>query len=74
MTEFALLNYAENRAAMPGVKIGEHALPLAAGFKPGKIDPGFSFASTKAVLANWSKGQRALKALARRSAGGRGCG
>jgi 2-keto-4-pentenoate hydratase/2-oxohepta-3-ene-1,7-dioic acid hydratase in catechol pathway len=64
MTEFALLNYAEKRAAMPGVKIGEHVLPLAAGFKAGKIDPGFAFASTKDVLANWSKGQRALKALA----------
>jgi 2-keto-4-pentenoate hydratase/2-oxohepta-3-ene-1,7-dioic acid hydratase in catechol pathway len=65
MTEFALLNYAEKRAAVPGIKVGEQVLPLAAGFKAAKIDPGFDFTSTKDLLANWSKGLRALKALAK---------
>jgi 2-keto-4-pentenoate hydratase/2-oxohepta-3-ene-1,7-dioic acid hydratase in catechol pathway len=64
MTEFALLNYADKRAAVPGIKVGDRVLPLAAGLKAAKIDADFGTASTKEVLAGWPKAERALKKLA----------
>jgi 2-keto-4-pentenoate hydratase/2-oxohepta-3-ene-1,7-dioic acid hydratase in catechol pathway len=66
MTEFALLNFAgADGKPVPGIKVGDQVLPLAAAFEAaGKKDPGFAIASTKDVLGAWGKAETALAALA----------
>ena len=74
MAEFALLNFAEGETAVPGIKVGEHVLPVAAALEAtGKAGP-FPPSSTKEILSHWQKAEPVLGAIADAFAGKRQTG
>jgi 2-keto-4-pentenoate hydratase/2-oxohepta-3-ene-1,7-dioic acid hydratase in catechol pathway len=64
VAEFALLNFAQGQTAVPGIKVGEHVLPISAALeatgKSGAIPSG----STKEILSHWAKAEPVLNAIA----------
>jgi 2-keto-4-pentenoate hydratase/2-oxohepta-3-ene-1,7-dioic acid hydratase in catechol pathway len=64
MTDFALLNFADDGRAVPAVKVGEQVLPVGAALAAAGKSAGFSAASTKDILAAWPAAEPVLGALA----------
>lgn len=65
MTDFTLLNFAgDNGAAVPGIKVGDHVVPIAAGLAAsGRKNVHWS-GSTKDALWHWAEAELALGELA----------
>ena len=70
MTAYALLNFAENGLAKPGVRVGASVISVEAGLKLIGEAPSVDFASTKDILGRWSVAEPMLEAIAQ--AQGRG--
>jgi 2-keto-4-pentenoate hydratase/2-oxohepta-3-ene-1,7-dioic acid hydratase in catechol pathway len=64
VAEFALLNFAEGEAAVPGIKVGEHVLPVGAALDASGQSGTFPTGSTKEILAHWPKAEPVLGAIA----------
>lgn len=68
MTDFALLNFAgDDGAPLPGIKVGEGVVPVAAGLSAMEGDVPAWSSSTKATLAAWSEAEGVLGKLAEAS-------
>jgi len=50
VAEFALLNFAEGEAAVPGIKVGEHVLPVGAALA-GPITEAFGLHETLTAMS-----------------------
>jgi hypothetical protein len=52
VAEFALLNFAEGEVAVPGIKVGEHVLPVRAALEAAGKSGTFPTSSTKEILSH----------------------
>jgi 2,4-diketo-3-deoxy-L-fuconate hydrolase len=64
VADFALLNFAEGEAAVPGIKVGEHVLPIAAALAVAGKAASFPTGSTKDILGHWAKAEPVLGQVA----------
>jgi 2,4-diketo-3-deoxy-L-fuconate hydrolase len=69
VAEFALLNFAEGEAAVPGIKVGEYVLPVGAALEASGRGGAFPTGSTKEILSHWDKAEPVLSAAADAFAG-----
>lgn len=69
MPEFALLNFAEGQEPVPGIKVGEHVLPIAAALEATGRSGAIPSDSTKTILSQWDKAEPVLGAIADAFAG-----
>jgi 2-keto-4-pentenoate hydratase/2-oxohepta-3-ene-1,7-dioic acid hydratase in catechol pathway len=64
VADFALLNFADGKVAVPAIKVGEHVLPVGAALATSGKTPAFPTGSTKDILAHWAAAEAALGELA----------
>jgi len=69
VAEFALLNFAEGQAAVPGIKVCEHVLAVGAALNAAGKSEAFPASSTKEILSHWPKAEPVLAAIANAFAG-----